>query len=490
MSVSKENNVRVRFAPSPTGMLHVGGARTALFNYLFARANNGKYLLRVEDSDRQRSTPEAVEAIMKGLQWLGITPDEEIVYQSNRNELYLDTVRKMLANGHAYPCDVSMQELDRIRDEQKSKGLKPRYDGRCRPANFTPQDTTLPTSDDQTPFVIRIRMPDREAIEFNDAILGKIVTSMDELDDFILIRSDGTPTYNLVNAIDDIEMGITHVLRGNEHVANTPKQIAVYEAIDAKLPIFAHFPLILGPDKKKLSKRHGATAVFQYRDEGFLADAFVNYLARLGWSAGDQELFSRPELESSFSLSGVGKSPSVFDTEKLRWVNAEHMQKLEVEPLMQATLAYFEDSSAVSSKLTSEFYSNPACRTLIDEVRQRSRTLVEMASGLRWVFSDSSDIKADEKDRKKFFKESIAEAWSKLISSIEVVDDFSAAELEKNFTAFLEKHDLSFGKLGQPVRIALTGEKGGVPIFLAMQVLGKEQSVKRLRNASSYFTDS
>lgn len=480
---------RCRFAPSPTGMLHVGGARTALFNYLFARASGGKYLLRVEDSDRQRSTDEALDAIIEGLQWLGINHDEEIVFQSQRTELYLNSVKKLLALGHAYPCDVSMEELDALREAQRARDEKPRYDGRCRPETICAQPTDIPTGEDKTPFVIRIRMPEQEAIVFEDEILGTIRTSMDELDDFILVRSDATPTYNLVNAVDDIEMKISHVLRGNEHVANTPKQIAIYNALGAELPVFAHFPLILGPDKKKLSKRHGATAVFQYRDDGYMPDAFVNYLARLGWSDGDQELFDRKELESQFKLSGVGKSPSVFDVDKLRWVNAEHMKKTPLPELLEAVLPYIATNDNINTEEITRALATETGSKLIEGTRERSKTLVELAEGVAWLFIQDDKLVIDEKDRGKFFKEAIAQPWQDLITRLEAIESFQSEKIEEMFSAFLEANSLSFGKMGQPLRLALCGQKGGVPIFLALEVLGKNRSLQRLRQASQWFTN-
>ena len=304
--------VRCRFAPSPTGYLHLGGARTALFNYLFARAHGGKHILRIEDTDQLRSTKEALDAITEGLKWLNIPYDEGPFFQSERNELYYDYTRKLLSSGNAYRCYCSSEELDQMREEQRAKGLKPQYDRRWRPEGNTPQPTDLPTGKDAKPFAIRLRAPIDGETTFDDLVLGEITTDNKELDDFIIVRSDGYPTYNFAVVVDDIDMGITHIIRGMDHVSNTPKQVLIYQALQANLPQFAHVPMILGPDKKKLSKRHGATAVTEYAQDGYLPDAFVNYLARLGWSHGDQEIFTRAELEQFFSLEHVNKSPAVF----------------------------------------------------------------------------------------------------------------------------------------------------------------------------------
>ena len=488
MNAVDSKKTRCRFAPSPTGMLHVGGARTALFNYLFARSTGGSYVLRIEDSDRERSTEEAYDAILKGLEWLGLLPDEEIYYQSKQFDLYTEKVKQLLESGDAYPCDVTAEELDEMREQQKSEGKKPRYDGRCRPKDKSSQSTQLPQTGDETPFVIRLRMPESGVISYSDALLGEIETPAEELDDFVIVRGDGTPTYNLVNAIDDIEMEITHVLRGNEHVANTPKQIMVYHALGAPLPVFAHFPLILGTDKKKLSKRHGATSVFEYRTDGYLPDAFVNYLARLGWSAGDQEIFSRKELEQAFSLDGVGKSPSVFDVEKLRWVNAEHMKLLSEEDLKELVLPYIVEICATSESEVTQILNSELGGTLLKEARERSRTLSELASGLSWLFQTSEQIAPDDKDRNKAFRQESKEAWVSLREALEQLLDFKAEQIEQEFKAVLETKQIKFGKLGLPLRLALTGEKGGLPLFLMMEALGKAESMRRLQKAESYFS--
>ncbi len=486
--MSEQKKTRCRFAPSPTGMLHVGGARTALFNYLFARSTGGSYVLRVEDSDRERSTEGALEAILQGLSWLGLSPDEdELYFQSKRTETYQKYARQLLASGDAYPCYATADELDQMRESQRAEGKKPRYDGRCRPAEKGAAEVDLPNGTQEKPYAIRIRMQEDGDIVFQDGILGEIRTPAEELDDFIIVRSDGTPTYNFVNAIDDIEMEITHVLRGNEHVANTPKQLCVYKAIGATPPIFAHFPLILGPDKKKLSKRHGATSVFEYRKDGYLPDAFINYLARLGWSAGDQEIFTRKELEQAFSLEGVGKSPSVFDVEKLRWVSSEHLKKLPTADLATVVATYVSELLDIDAEVATVTLKDPIAHKLIEALCERSKTLVEIAEGLSWLFL-AEDISIDEKDRSKFFKESLAPAWSELIATLSKLNDFTAERVEKAFEQVLQAHELSFGKLGQPLRLALTGTRGGIPLFLMFEALGKDRSVHRLTHAQSWIS--
>ena len=485
-----DSTIRTRFAPSPTGMLHVGGARTALFNYLFAKNKGGEFLLRVEDSDRERSTTEAVQVILDGLAWLGISFDRDPVFQSERNELYQKYAKKLLESGAAYPCTVSAEELDAMRDEQMARGEKPKYDGRCRPDEIIPQDPTLPSPGDAAPFTIRLRTPQKEPVVFDDQVLGRIETPSEELDDFILIRSDGTPTYNFVNVVDDIEMKISHVLRGNEHVANTARQIAIYEALAQPLPVFAHFPLILGEDKKKLSKRHGATAVIEYRKDGYLAQGFNNYIARLGWSAGDREIFSAQELIEAFSLEGIGKSPSVFDTEKLRWVNGEHLRGIAIEELRDNLLPFLDSvlssGSAAEPEALLEVTNQKA---LLQAAAERSKTLLEVAESLSWL-NDDYPVTAKQKQIDKAFGAAQRDAFARLKSEFESQPEFQAEDCEASFNRILEKFEIGFGKLGSPLRIAVTGSAGGISLFTILEALGKERTVARMTEAEALFAES
>ena len=318
-------DIRVRFAPSPTGFLHIGGARTALFNFLFARSQEGTFVLRIEDTDTVRSTQESVDEILKAMEWLGLNWDEGPYYQSERFNLYKEKVQQLLDEGKAYRCYCTSEELDKKREQAMAEGRKPKYDGTCRERMDHPGNT---------PFVIRFRAPDNGTTSFNDLIKGTISVNNEELDDVIIQRTDGTPTYNFVVVVDDADMGITHVIRGDDHINNTPRQILLYEALGYQVPCFAHVPMILGSDKTRLSKRHGATSVMAYRDMGYLPEAMVNYLVRLGWSFGDEEIFSLADLIEKFSLSNVGKSAGVFNPEKLLWLNSHYIKRSDPNALV------------------------------------------------------------------------------------------------------------------------------------------------------------
>ena len=466
--------IRVRFAPSPTGDLHVGGARTALFNYLFARSSGGKFLVRVEDTDRERSTDEATKTILDGLSWLKLEADEELVFQSKRIESHLEAVKKLLATSKAYPCFATPEELEAMREAAQKKGEKPKYDGRFRPADGEEVDCTLPSAKDKKPFVIRLKRPLEGETSFKDLILGNISVENNELDDFILLRSDGSPTYNLTVVVDDLDQRITHVLRGMDHVSNTPKQILIYDALGEKTPEFAHLPMILGSDKKKLSKRHGATSVFAYRDEGYLTDAFVNYLARLGWSHGDQEIFSRAELEDLFSLDKVSKSDSVFDFDKLKWVNAEHIKTTSLQEITNCLQELTEGDLPDNSE------------PLIEHLQTRVKTLVEINSQIQFL---SDDFSLPEPDKKAFSAEA-KDAFLDFQTKLGNLDELSEENIENCFKECLENHSIGFGKLGKPVRFALTGSSQGLAIPLIVRALGKEKVNKRMVAALNFFSDN
>lgn len=472
--------VRCRFAPSPTGALHVGGARTALFNYLFARANAGTFVLRIEDTDRERSTAESERTIFEALEWLKLSADEGPYFQTKRMDIYRDYAQRLLASGHAYACTCTAERLEQVREEQRARGEKPQYDRKHRPVGAIPQTLALPTGQDKEPFVIRLRVPEEGTVVMDDLILGPVETARSEIDDFVIVRSDGTPTYNFVVVVDDIEMQISHVIRGMDHVSNTPKQIVIYEALEAALPLFAHVPMILGPDKKKLSKRHGATSVTEYQQAGFLPDAFLNYLARLGWSYGDQEIFTRSELEKLFSLEAVGKSPAVFDQEKLMWVSAEH---LKVAPLadLVAGVSYFLAQRSIDVSLLSK---DKAFALLLDSLRERTRTLLEMADQCVWYFADDAALHYDEAAVKKHLNESIREPFSLLIEKLETLSDFSQASTEAVFHEVIEKFGIKLGKLAQACRVALTGTSVSPPIYTVLEILGKSRAMRRMRTGA------
>ncbi|MGE5304161.1 MAG: glutamate--tRNA ligase [Alphaproteobacteria bacterium] len=462
--------VRTRFAPSPTGYLHIGGARTALFNYLYARHYDGRFILRIEDTDRERSTPEAIEAILDSMKWLQLEWDEGPFYQTQRLSLYRDKIRELLTNGKAYPCICTPAELDAKRQAAQKEKRKPSYDGTCRP-----KEGIVPSLPANRPYTIRFRSPHTGATVVKDAVKGEVVFDNRELDDLIIARSDGTPTYNFCVVVDDIDMRITHIIRGDDHLANTPRQIQLYEAFGKPLPEFAHVPLILGTDKARLSKRHGATSVTSYRDMGYFPEAVINYLVRLGWSHGDQEIFSRQELIEKFSLDAVGKSAGVFNPEKFLWLNFHYMKTKPLPELARELVPYIEAKG----------YAVPGdhlwLQKMIATLRERAKTLVELVDSAHYFLSN--EISADEKAAKKFLTSDVAIPLSRLIEMLSSLEDFSEASVEQAFSAVLQELGLPMGKLAQPVRVALTGSTVSPGIHEVIAVLGKERTLKRLRSA-------
>ena len=376
--------VRTRFAPSPTGYLHIGGARTALFNYLYARHCGGKFVLRVEDTDRQRSTPEAIAAILESMEWLNLEWDEGPFYQTERMDLYQDRIRALLSAGDAYPCVCTPETLEAKRAAALAEKRKPMYDGTCRP----PERAAVPVPDG-VPYTIRFRSPENGHTVVDDKVKGRVEFDNTELDDLILARSDGSPTYNFCVVCDDIDMGITHIIRGDDHLSNTPRQMQLYEALGSKPPVFAHVPLILGEDKKRLSKRHGATSVTAYRDMGYYPEALNNYLVRLGWSHGDQEIFDGAELVEKFDIDAVGKSSAIFNPEKLLWLNAHYLKERPPSRLAEDVLPY----------LSAKGYPNPGDRAwlekMVETLRERAKSLVELVDMAHYFLADTVEI--DEK---------------------------------------------------------------------------------------------
>jgi glutamyl-tRNA synthetase len=462
--------VRTRFAPSPTGYLHIGGARTALFNYLFARHHGGKFILRIEDTDRERSTAEAIEAIVEAMEWLQLDWDEGPIYQAQRFPLYREKIHQLLARGKAYPCTCSSEELDAKRQAAQREKRKPAYDGTCRPAEGVV--VPLPTA---KPYTVRFRSPRTGETVVRDAVKGDVVFDNRELDDLIIARSDGTPTYNFCVVVDDVDMRITHIIRGDDHLSNTPRQIQLYEAFGEALPQFAHVPLILGPDKARLSKRHGATSVTAYRDLGYFPEAVVNYLVRLGWSHGDQEIFSREELIEKFSLESVGKSAGIFNPEKFLWLNFHTMKTKPLSDLARAVVPF----------IAAKGYSVPGdahwLEKMIATLRERAKTLAELVDSAHFFLAD--EITIDEKAAKKFLTPEIAEPLNRLIEELSSTDDFEQAAIERVFSSVLEECGLPMGQLAQPVRIALTGSTVSPGIYEVISVLGKDRTLRRLRAA-------
>ncbi len=461
------SQLRVRFAPSPTGYLHIGGARTALFNYLLAKKQAGVFVLRIEDTDVERSSQESVDAILDAMEWLGFSCDEGPIYQSERFPMYKEKVQQLLAEGKAYKCYCTAEELTAKRELAMKEGRKPKYDGTCRERSDQPD----------APCVVRFRLPEgQEETTFVDKIKGAISVRHEELDDLIIQRTDGTPTYNLVVVIDDAEMGINLVLRGDDHINNTPRQILLYQALGYEVPGFAHVPMILGSDKKRLSKRHGATSVMAYQEMGYLPEAMVNYLVRLGWSYGDEEIFSMDELIEKFSLDNVGRSAGVFNPEKLLWLNSHYIKTGDAERLAELLTPFLEQQGLDLGK-------GPDMIAVVESLRERAATLVEMAEGAAFYFADV--IVYEEKAQNKFLKPDQAELFATLIAELEACPEFSEQQLEAAFAVIMEKSRLKFGKVAQPLRVALTGGTASPSIYDVLQVLGKERSLQRIKQAQA-----
>jgi len=462
----------VRFAPSPTGHLHIGGARTAIFNWLFARHNKGRFVLRIEDTDRTRSTDEAIEEILEALSWLGLDWDEGPYRQTERMDIYRKEAERLVAEGKAYYCYCTPEELEKIREESREKFGVPKYDGRCR--NRTePREGVKP--------VIRFKANLEGETVFNDLIKGEIRYPNSQLDDFIIVRSDGTPTYNFVVVVDDALMGITHVIRGDDHLNNTPKQIQLYQALGYEIPAFAHVPMILGPDKAKLSKRHGATSVLAYRDEGYLPEALFNFLVRLGWSHGDREIFSKEELIELFTLEGVGRSPAVFNPDKLLWLNHHYIKTYPVDRLAELLKEFLvkegivEDASSIDDDWLKE---------VVVAFRERSKTLKEMARSCAFLFKAPEEY--DPRGVKKFFKKEVADYLDAVASELERLDEFTPEGIEEAFKKVLDELGIKLKAVAQPVRIAITGRTVSPGLHEIIYLVGKEESVRRIRKAADY----
>lgn len=459
--------VRTRFAPSPSGYLHLGGARTALFNYLFARRHGGVFVLRIEDTDRERSSQEFVDAILDGLSWLGLEADEGPFHQSQRGDLYAARVAELLESGSAYHCFCSAEALDAKRTRAQAEGSKFLYDRTCRELDRVPAQGEAA--------VVRFKMPERGETVVHDLVRGDVRFDNAELDDLILVRSDGSPTFHLVVVVDDIDMGITHILRGEDHLTNTPRQIRIFEALGAAPPAYGHLPLIVGQDRARLSKRHGATAVDAYREQGFLPSAVLNYLARLGWSHGDQELFSKPELEALFDVEGVGKSASAFDMEKFVWVNFEHMRLLGDEELAAAVRPFLEARGEPDHSV--EYLAKAA-----GLLKERAKTLIELADSLHYFVSD--ELVYQDSAVAKFLDAEGRERLAALATQLQAIPQWEVASIEAAFKDLVERLEVGLGKLAQPARVALTGGTVSPGIFEVCAVLGRDRTLARLTAAA------
>jgi glutamyl-tRNA synthetase len=460
------DSIRVRFAPSPTGHLHIGGARTALFNWLFARHNDGTFILRIEDTDTTRSTEEYIEAIMEGMNWLNLGWDEGPFRQTGRFDIYRSYVDRLLSEGKAYRCYCTAEELEQRRQQALAEGRPPKYDGRCR---------HITESIAGKPFAVRFKMPQEGKTVLNDMIKGPIEFENNLLDDMIILRSDGAPTYNFVVVVDDIDMKITHIIRGDDHVNNTPKQIHIYKAFGWEPPQFGHLPMILGSDKARLSKRHGATSVMAYKDMGYLPDALINYLVRLGWSYGDQEIFTREELIKHFSFDNVGSSAAVFNPEKLLWLNSQYIMNTPPESLAEMILPFLVKLGLIhEEKYPDMQWLSKAVLTL----RERARTLVELSQSMKYYLVDEVEI--DQKAKEKVLKPEALILLAELREVLAGVAEFTAPEIEKAFGSIVEKHGIKLGNLAQPARVAITGGTASPGIFEVFEIVGKERVIKRL----------
>jgi glutamyl-tRNA synthetase len=467
--MSTLDNIRVRFAPSPTGALHIGGVRTALFNWLFARHHGGKFILRIEDTDQTRSTDESIQIIVDGMRWLGLDWDEGPFRQTERMVIYREHVDRLLKQGKAYYCYCTPDELEARRKEALAAGRPPKYDRKCRMLK-TPVSGRIPA--------VRFLSSDEGQTIVRDMIRGAVTFENQQLDDLIIQRSDGLPTYNFAVVVDDVTMNITHVIRGDDHLNNTPRQIQLYQALGYEPPEFAHLPMILGPDKTKLSKRHGATAVTEYKDLGYLPEALVNYIARLGWSSGDQEIFSRQELIEKFSLENVGKAAAVFNTEKLLWLNHHYIQQADPARLAGLVIDLLKKDDTVTAVKEPDIeWFKKLVRILVE----RSHTLVEMKTAAIPFIVD--EITMDEKAKAKYLTPDVAPLLSELTKRLKTVDPFTHVEIEKVFNALVSETGLKLGKLAQPVRVAVTGGTVSPGIFEVLEVMGTEKTIKRIESA-------
>jgi glutamyl-tRNA synthetase len=461
--------VRTRFAPSPTGALHLGSARTALFSFLFARHDGGRFILRIEDTDRERSTVESTAAIVEGLRWLALNWDEGPFLQTERLALYRAHAEKLLAAGAVYRCWCTPEELEVRRKSALAAGRRPAYDRTCR---------DLPTAPPgRTAFALRFRTPLEGELIVDDLVKGRVVFHVAELDDFIILRSDGNPLYNFSVVVDDADMAISHVIRGDDLLASTPRQLLLYGALGAPVPRFAHLPQILGLDKARLSKRHGATSVLAYRDMGYLPDALVNYLARLGWSHGDQEVFTREDLVRHFTLENVGTSAGIFNPEKLEWVNFQWMKGTLSAELADLVTPFLERAGLPL----------PADRAwlarAVETLRERAKTLVELAEFLRFYVVDR--VEPEPKAAAKHLTPAVGPALADLIAELEAIPDWDAHSIEAAFERTLARHAMKLGTLAQPVRVAVTGGTVSPGIYEVLDVLGRERALARLRAAVS-----
>jgi len=456
--------IRTRFAPSPTGYLHVGGVRTALFSWLYARKHGGQFILRIEDTDRERSTEAAVNAILEGMAWLGLQHDEGPFYQTQRFDRYRQVIEQLLAESKAYYCYCTKERLENLRASQMAHKQKPRYDGHCRHLSGSPPSEIKP--------VIRFKNPKVGQVVVKDLIKGTVIFNNSELDDLIIARSDGTPTYNLTVVVDDWDMQMTHIIRGDDHLNNTPRQINILEALGATVPQYAHLSMILGHDGQRLSKRHGAVNVLNYKEEGYLPQALLNYLVRLGWSHGDQEIFSRQEMIDLFDINAIHSSPAAFNNDKLLWLNQHYIKTGNPDEL--ATHLQFQCDGIDTTQ-------GPPLTEIVKAQAERAKTLKEMAQNSRFFYGDT--VEFDEKAVRKHLKPAIHAPLTDLCDRLSRLTEWNAEAIHAIVHAVAEQYELKLGKIAQPLRVAVTGGTVSPPIDVTVYLIGQKRSVERIKRA-------
>lgn len=465
-------NIITRFAPSPTGDLHVGGARTALFSWLHARKAGGQFILRIEDTDRERSTDAATQVILDGMAWLELDYDQGPYYQTRRFDRYAEVIQLLLQQEKAYYCYCSKETLEEMRADQMARKEKPKYDRRCINLH-TPPAGVAP--------VIRFRNPDAGKVRFDDLVRGEISIANQELDDLIIARADGTPTYNLTVVVDDMDMGVTHVIRGDDHINNTPRQINIFLALAATAPTYAHVPMILGADGKRLSKRHGAISVLQYRDDGFLPEALLNYLVRLGWSSGDQEIFSREEMIAQFDIRQVNSAAAVFNPDKLLWLNQHYIKNASAEKLLEHLKPHLQAISLDTS-------TGADLLEIIKAHQERSKTLREMARDIRFFYQDPDGY--EESAARKYLTRTAMLLLEDLHARLHKLEVWKAPPIHAQMEQLAEAHAVGFGKLGLPARVAITGGTASPSLDLTLELLGREPSLRRLKAAIDWIKNN
>ena len=459
--------IRTRFAPSPTGYLHIGGARTALFSWLYARKHGGKFVLRIEDTDLERSTAESVNAILEGMTWLGLEYDEGPFFQTHRFERYDKVINQLLAEGKAYRCNCSKERLGALREAQMANKQKPRYDGHCRDRAISADE----------PHVVRFRNPLDGDVIIDDLIRGKVAIHNRELDDLIIRRTDGSPTYNLTVVVDDLDMAISHVIRGDDHLNNTPRQINILKALGEAVPKYGHVPMILGEDGARLSKRHGATSVIQYRDMGFLPEALLNYLVRLGWSHGDQEVFSLDEMIELFELENVNRSASTFNSDKLLWLNQQYIKDDDPARIAHLLSPHVGDFDIDPT-------TGPDLVEVVSAQQERASTLIEMAEISRFFYQEFDEFEPDA--AKKHLRPVAAEPLQKLHEVLSALSEWSQEAIHQAIVAVTDSLGIKMGKLGMPLRVAVAGRASSPGIDITLALLGKEKTLQRIDKALAY----